>query len=151
MSSSQRASTKHRGSAFATRFGTTSQSVRNPSTSARQRASAGGFLSGFGYNRHRHSSGGVPSSSGGTLLTGAQALAAGLFPDRIHREEEDKKSNIDKIPQQTIINMTNRGPSSSASGSTTASTGVLMVGPNFKVGLYNISYMKSINLSFIGR
>uniref|UniRef100_A0AC34FT90 Protein kinase domain-containing protein n=1 Tax=Panagrolaimus sp. ES5 TaxID=591445 RepID=A0AC34FT90_9BILA len=30
--------------------------------------------------------------------------------------------------------MTNRGPSSSASGSTNASTGVLMVGPNFKVG-----------------
>lgn len=32
--------------------------------------------------------------------------------------------------------MTNRGPNSSASGSTNASTGVLMVGPNFKVSIY---------------
>uniref|UniRef100_A0AC34QG72 Protein kinase domain-containing protein n=1 Tax=Panagrolaimus sp. JU765 TaxID=591449 RepID=A0AC34QG72_9BILA len=128
--STNRGSTKHRNSAtFTSRFNTTSQSVRNPQTSsstARQRAAAGGVGGNFLSNFHRHSSGSnipITTTTTGptTLLSGAQALAAGLFPEKFDIETEQEK-------------MANRGPSSSASGSTNASTGVLMVGPNFKVG-----------------
>jgi casein kinase 1 gamma len=51
------------------------------------------------------------------------------FAQRIGTSDPDIGANILQSDA-----MTNRGPSSSASGSTNASTGVLMVGPNFKVG-----------------
>uniref|UniRef100_A0A7E4V4P9 non-specific serine/threonine protein kinase n=1 Tax=Panagrellus redivivus TaxID=6233 RepID=A0A7E4V4P9_PANRE len=132
VSSSQRASTRHR-STFAQRFASsTSQSVRNPASSARQRASSS-FLSGFAYNRHRHSSGGaLPSSTtggGNVALTSGGAVVEPCAAD----PESEGALNSTGINPNTGT-MTNRGPSSSASGSTNASTGILMVGPNFKVG-----------------
>ncbi|VDN18300.1 unnamed protein product [Gongylonema pulchrum] len=68
------------------------------------------------------------SGAAGPSLGGGQRFA------HILQSLQDTGSSL-QIAAASSFGMTNaRGPSSSASASTAASTGVLMVGPNFKVG-----------------
>ncbi|KAH7723894.1 gilgamesh E [Aphelenchoides avenae] len=151
--SSQRAANRHRAAAaaFAHRFGGGPRPTAATAADESEVAAGSGFFSGLasGFSSQQtrqrlfrrppaaassqHSSGIAPIVSAVTAIT-----APGL---PYHGPTTTATATTTTIGAPTVGgggssgNMTNvRGPSSSTSTSTTASTGVLMVGPNFKVG-----------------
>ncbi|KAI1730815.1 protein kinase domain-containing protein [Ditylenchus destructor] len=148
------ASSRHRAAAaFAHRFGSGRSGIPNSVSQNRLSESASGFLSGVAavahprladssqYNLLRfHQQKGHGDSRGGPLGllhydTGAKANShspTGDFPagTGLNTSTTAAITAPGSAPAMTNV----RGPSSSTSTSTTTSTGVLMVGPNFKVG-----------------